>query len=394
MCIFTIMNNKNITNKYVAKTLFGLEEVLSNELTQLGAKNISIAKRAVYFEGSEELLYAANLSLRTCLRILKPIKKFKASNADLLYNNVIKYDWHKIISSKDTFAIDSVVNSEYFKHSKYAALKVKDAIVDQIRNAEGKRPSVDVENPAYRINIHIEKNNCTILLDSSGESLHKRGYRLSGETAPLNEVLAAGMIKLSGWEGNTNFIDPMCGSGTLVIEAALIAKNIAPNINRKYFGFMNWNSFDENVFKKVKQKLISKQKESNYKIIGNDINKSAIESAKANAVRAKVNDSISFVNNDFNDLKHNLESGVVITNPPYGERLKHKDIIQFYRNFGDTLKKQFTGFDVWILSANKDALKQIGLRTSRKLLLYNGALECKFHNYKMYKGSKKAKYKQ
>jgi len=391
--IFITMKNKNTTQKYVAKTLFGLEKVLSEELTQLGAKNISIAKRAVYFEGDEELFYTANLSLRTCLRILKPIKRFKAADANVLYDNVLKYNWHKIISSKDTFSIDSVVNSEYFKHSKYAALKVKDAIVDQIRNVEGKRPSVDVENPTYRINVHIEKNNCTISLDSSGESLHKRGYRLSGETAPLNEVLAAGMIKLSGWDGNSNFIDPMCGSGTLVIEAALLAQNIAPNLNRKYFGFMNWESFDENLFKKVKQKLFSEQKEFNSKIIGNDVSKFAIQAAKVNAERAGVINSISFFNKNFANLQHNLESGIVITNPPYGERLKHDDIIQFYKKIGDTLKQNFTGFDVWILSANKEALKQIGLRTSRKLMLYNGALECKFHNYKMYKGSKKAKYK-
>ena len=386
--------NKIENQKYVAKTLFGLEEVLAEELNTLGAKNISVAKRAVYFEGNKELLYKANLTLRTCLRILKPIKKIKADNPEILYKNVLKYNWHKLISPNDTFLIDSVVNSEFFKHSKYAALKVKDAIVDEIRKAKGKRPSVDVENPTYRINVHIEKNNCTISLDSSGESLHKRGYRIRGEKAPLNEVLAAGMIKLSGWNGNSNFIDPMCGSGTLVIEAAMIANNIPPNINRKYFGFMNWDSFDKNLFEKVKQKLLAQQKDFPHKIIGNDINKQAIETAKINAEKAGVENSVFFYNNDFTKLEHNSEEGTVITNPPYGERLKHFDIINFYKTIGDTLKKNFTGFDVWILSANKDALKQIGLRTSRKLLLYNGALECKFHNYKMYKGSKKAKFRE
>ena len=387
------MNYRNTTQKYVAKTLSGLENVLADELSELGAKNISIAKRAVYFEGNTELLYLTNLSLRTCLRILKPIKKFKADNPNSLYRNVLKYNWLGIISPDDTFAIDSVVNSQFFKHSKYVALKVKDAIVDQIREAKGKRPSVDVNNPTHRINVHIEKNNCTISLDSSGESLHKRGYRISGETAPLNEVLAAGMIKLSGWNGDSNFIDPMCGSGTLPIEAALIANNISPNLNRKHFGFMNWDSFDENLFNKVKQKLFTEQKKFNHKIIANDISESAINTARINAEKAGVKEFITFHNKDFANLQHNLESGIIITNPPYGERLKHHDIIRFYKNIGDTLKKHFTGFDVWILSANKDALKQIGLRTSRKLMLYNGALKCKFHKNQMYKGSKKAKFK-
>ncbi len=383
----------NTTQKYVAKTLFGLEDVLAEELAGLGADKISVSKRAVYFEGDEELLYLANLSLRTCLRILKPIKIFKAANPEILYKNVVKYNWHELISPDDTLVIDSVVNSEFFKHSKYAALKVKDAIVDEIRKAKGKRPNIDIENPTYRINVHIEKNNCTISLDSSGESLHKRGYRIMSEKAPLNEVLAAGMIQLSGWDGNSNFIDLMCGSGTLVIEAALFANNIAPNLNRKHFGFMNWSSFDENVFKKVKQKLFTEQKKFNKKIIANDISKSAIKSAQANAEKAEVNKFISFNNDDFVNFQYDLEPGIVITNPPYGERLKHIDIIQFYKKIGDTLKKQFTGFDVWILSANKEALKQIGLRTSRKLMLYNGALECKFHKYEMYKGSKKTKFK-
>lgn len=386
--------NKINTHKYLAKTLFGLEEILADELQIHGADNIKIKNRAVEFNATLESLYRINLGSRVSLKILKPIYSFTANNADQIYINTKKYSWHKLIKPSNTFSVESVVNSSKITHSKYAALKLKDAIVDQIRSHTNKRPNVDVKYPNFRIHLHIDKNRANILLDSSGESLHKRGYRLSGEKAPLNEVLAAGMIKLSGWDGKSNFIDPMCGSGTLVIEAALLAKNIAPNLNRKYFGFMNWKSYDDKLFKEVKKKLISEQNNFNYKIIGNDINESAIKTAFVNAKKAGIDNLISFHTGDLSNLQHDLNSGVMITNPPYGERLKKSDINQFYKKLGDTLKQNFSGFDAWILSSNKDALKQIGLRTSRRLLLYNGALECKFHNYKMYKGSKKKKYER
>jgi len=379
--------------KYIAKTFTGLEEVLSKELANIGAVNIVIQKRAVSFFGSQKLLYKANLSLRTCLRILKPIHKFNAINEDQLYRNIQKYDWTNLISVDDTFAIDSVVHSEYFKHSKYAALKVKDAIVDQIRHTKGERPNIDVKNPTFRIILHIDSNVVTLSLDSSGDSLHRRGYRLDGEQAPLNEVLAAGMILLSGWEGESNFIDPMCGSGTLVIEAATLTKNISPNLKRKKFGFMNWDSFDQKLYNEVKQELTTNQKDFEFKIIGSDKSIRAIDSAKKNAERAEVLDMISFEQNDFEQLEHNLDTGIIITNPPYGERLKQTNINDFYKKLGDTLKNNFSGFDAWIFSANKEALKNIGLRTSRRLALYNGSLECKFHCYQLYKGSKKAKFK-
>ncbi|MEE9431029.1 MAG: THUMP domain-containing protein [Melioribacteraceae bacterium] len=379
--------------KFIAKTFAGLEEVLAEELLNIGASDVSIQKRAVSFVGDEKLLYTANLSLRTCLRILKPIHKFNAINTDQLYRNIQKYDWTNLISVDDTFAIDSVVHSEYFKHSKYAALKVKDAIVDQIRYAKGKRPNIDIEDPTFRINLHIDQNVVTISLDSSGESLHRRSYRLDGEKAPLNEVLAVGMILLSGWNGQSNFVDPMCGSGTLVVEAAMLAKNIAPNFKRNNFGFMNWKSFDKKLYVEVKEDLVSNQNKFEFRIIGSDISSRAIESAKKNAERAEVFDMISFEQNDYEQLEHNLDSGVIITNPPYGERLKQININDFYKNLGDTFKNNFSGFDAWVFSANKEALKNIGLRTSRRLVLYNGSLECKFHCYQLYRGSKKAKFK-
>lgn len=380
--------------KFIAKTFNGLEEVLANELTNIGATNVSVQKRAVSFVGDEKLLYKSNLALRTCLRILKPIHKFDAINTDQLYRNVQKYDWTKLISVDDTFAIDNVVHSQYFKHSKYAALKIKDAIVDQIRYEKGKRPNIDIEDPTVRINLHIDHNVVTISLDSSGESLHRRSYRLDGEKAPLNEVLAAGMILLSGWDSQSNFIDPMCGSGTLVIEAATMAKNIAPNLIRNNFGFMKWKSFNKKLYEDVKQELLSNQKESEIKMIGSDLSSGAIESAKKNAKRADVIDIIDLRLNNFEQLEHNLESGIIITNPPYGERLKQTNINDFYKKLGDTFKNNFNGFDAWVFSANKEALKNIGLRTSRRLMLNNGSLECKFHSYQLYRGSKKAKFNE
>lgn len=380
------------TQKYIAKTSFGLEEILENELRSLGANNLIRYKRAVEFEGNQELLYKANLSLRTCLRILKPLHHFSAINPDQLYKKVKDFNWTSFISPNDTIAIDGVVNSEFFTHSKYAALKVKDAIVDQIRDKTGKRPNVELKNPTFRLNVHIEKSNCSVLLDGSGDSLHKRGYRIKGGIAPLNEVLAAGLLMLSGWNGKSNFVDPMCGSGTLLIEALLIAKNISPNINREHFGFMNWKDFDKQLFLKVKKDLIEEQKNISFLILGNDISIKAIELAKENAKRANIFNDINFVIGDFKDLEHNLESGIVITNPPYDERIKQENINAFYKEFGNTLKNNFTGFDAWVFSANTEALKHLGLRTSRRLQLYNGALETRFYNYKMYKGSKKAKY--
>lgn len=382
------------TTKYIAKTSFGLEDILAKELHDIGASNVVKYKRAVEFEGDLRLLYKANFCLRTCLRILKPIHKFRATNADQLYIQTRKFDWNSLVSPNDTIAIDGVVNSDYFTHSKYAALKVKDAIVDQIRDAKGKRPNVDIKNPTYRFNIHIDRNECSILLDSSGDSLHKRGYRIHGGTAPLNEVLAAGLIYLSEWDLNSNFIDPMCGSGTILIEAILLAKNIAPNINREKFGFMYWQDYDEKLFNKVKTDLIANQKEFNYEIVGNDLSENAITNAQTNAKAAKVFDDIKFIIGDFKDIKHDLETGIIITNPPYDERIKQDNVVAFYKDFGDTLKNKFTGFDAWVLSANKEALKHLGLRTSRRLHLFNGALESKFHNYKLYSGSHKRKHEQ
>jgi len=372
----------------IAKTFFGLEEVLAAELRGIGAKNIIQHNRAISFIGSNETMYKANLHLRTALRILKPISKFKVQTQKALYKNVKRYEWEKLFSLMDTFAIDTVVSSEYFKHSKFVALKVKDAIVDRFRDEFGERPNVDVNNPTVRISVHIFNDTCTISLDSSGESLHKRGYRTAATTAPLNEALAAGMILLSGWDKNSEFIDGMCGSGTIPIEAALIALDIPPGYLRESYGFMKWKDFDSDLWNEIKDEVKSKT-ELDFKIIASDKAPEAIEVAARNIKSAKLLKHIILEKKYFDEQSCEAGFGVIIMNPPYGERLKEEDLNQFYSEIGDTLKSNFTGFDAWLLSASKTAMKKVGLRTSKKLTLFNGALECKYHKYELYRGTKK-----
>jgi len=372
----------------IAKTFFGLEEVLAAELRTIGAKNIIQHNRAISFIGSKETMYKANYHLRTALRILKPISKFKVQTPKALYKNIKKYEWERLFSLKDTFAIDTVVSSEYFKHSKFVALKVKDAIVDRFRDEFGERPDVDVNDPTIRISVHIFNDTCTISLDSSGGSLHKRGYRTAATTAPLNEALAAGMILLSDWDKNSEFIDGMCGSGTIPIEAALIALNIPPGYLRESYGFMKWKDFDSELWDEIKTEVESKT-ELDFKIIASDKAPEAIEVAARNIKSAKLLKHIVLEKKYFDEQSSETGSGVVIMNPPYGERLKEEDLNEFYSEIGDTLKSNFTGFDAWLLSASKTAMKKVGLRTSRKLTLFNGALECKYHKYELYRGTKK-----
>ncbi len=372
----------------IAKTFYGLEEVLAKELRAIGAKNIIKHNRALSFIGSIETMYKANYLLRTALRILKPIIKCKVQTPKALYRNVKKYEWEKLFSLKDTFAIDTVVSSEYFKHSKFVALKVKDAIVDRFRDEFGERPSVDVNNPTVRISVHIFNDTCTISLDSSGDSLHKRGYRTASTAAPLNEALAAGMILLSGWDIESEFIDGMCGSGTIPIEATLIALNIPPGYLKAEYGFMKWKDYDSELWQKIKEEVESKT-ELDFKIIASDKSPEAIEAAARNIKSAKLLKHIILEKKYFDEQECKSGYGVVIMNPPYGERLKEDDLNKFYSEIGDTLKSNFSGFDAWILSASKSSMKRVGLKTSKRLTLFNGALECKYHKYELYRGTKK-----
>jgi len=377
--------------KMVAKTFKGLEEVLYKELKGIGATSIKKGIRMVEFEGDKEMMYRANFYLRTALRILKPIAEFKAQDEDELYQAVKKTDWSIFFDVKSTFAIDSVVNSKYFSHSKYVALKVKDAIVDQFRDKFGKRPYVETDEPDIRLSVHITNDLCTISLDSSGESLHKRGYRIKATKAPLNEVLAAGMILLTGWDGKSTFIDPMCGSGTILIEAAMIAHKIPPGIYRKRFGFENWNDFDDGLLQTIYDED-SQDEHVNTTILGYDVSEVAIRIAEENCKNAGLHRMISLQVKDFEQLvPENTPQGVVVTNPPYGERLVKDEIEVFYKMMGDQFKNNFPNFNVWLLSSNMQAIKNIGLHPDHKLTLYNGPLECKFLKYSIYQGSKKGK---
>ncbi len=374
--------------KLLAKTLFGLEDVLAKEILAIGGKDIIILKRGVSYQGDKELLYKSNVSLRTALRILLPVYSFTFSNQKDYYNRIKSFDWEKYLSPQETFAIDGTVSSEIISHSKYAALLAKDAIADRFREKYNRRPSVDVNSPDIRINIHIYNNECNVSLDSSGTPLFKRGYRIGMHEAHLNEVLAAGMILLSNWDRKSTFIDPMCGSGTLPIEAALIAYNIPPGIFRKEFGFMKWKNFDEKLFANT---IKYKPKDIDVKIIGSDLNPSYVRMAKNNSKNAGLISKIKFVTKSFESQISTEDGGVIVMNPPYGQRIVNDDINALYSMIGERLKHEWTGFEAWMLTSNFDAIKHVGLRPSKKIKLFNGSLECRFVNYSLYKGSRKGK---
>ena len=378
--------------KMLAKTLYGLEEVLARELLQLGAQDIKIGTRNVSFVGDLGFMYKANLGLRTALRILVPIHDFYAHNEEEFYKKVKSFEWEKWLDQDGSFAISSTINSKTFTHSKFMALKTKDAIVDRFRERSGERPQVDLKFPDIQIHLHIDRNKCNLSLDSSGESLHKRGYKTSTNIAPINEVLAAGMILLSGWNGNANFMDPMCGSGTILVEAAMIACQIPPNLKRKEFGFERWKNWDAELYDLIEESLLKKAKEFPYKIIGYDKAPSAIRKARENVKNADLQDFIDIEQTDFFKTKKTVEGPLhMVFNPPYGERL-NIDFEKFYAEIGNTLKQGYPGTEAWFISSNMEALKHVGLRPSRKIKLFNGKLESRLLKYELYAGSRKAKH--
>ena len=373
------------TFEMIAKTFMGLEPVLAKELTQLGANDVQIGRRMVSFTGNKEMMYRANFQLHTAIRILKPISHFKARSADDVYEAVKKMDWTEYLGTDKTFAVDSVVFSEDFRHSKFVAYKVKDAIVDQLREKTGKRPNISVANPDIRLNIHIAEDDCTLSLDSSGESLHRRGYRQESVEAPLNEVLAAGMIMMTGWQGDTDFIDPMCGSGTLLIEAALIARNMAPGLFRKEYAFEKWADFDRELFDDIYNDE-SQEREFNHHIYGYDIDIKAVNTARLNVRAAGLTNDITVNEQDFKDFTQPPVKSIIVTNPPYGERISTPDLLGTYKMIGERLKHQFLGGDAWVLSYREECFEQIGLKPSIKIPLYNGSLECEFRKYQIFDG--------
>ncbi|MCR5644149.1 MAG: methyltransferase [Prevotella sp.] len=381
------------TFEIIAKTFMGLESVLAKELTQLGANDVQIGRRMVSFTGDKELLYRANFQLHTAIRILKPIAHFRALSAEDVYNEVMKMDWSQYLDLDKTFAVDAVVFSEEFRHSKFVSYKVKDAIVDQFREKTGKRPNISVSNPDLRLHIHIAdvapgESSCTLCLDSSGESLHRRGYRQESVEAPLNEVLAAGIILMTGWEGECDFIDPMCGSGTLPIEAALIARNMAPGLFRKEFAFEKWPDFDAELFDRIYNDD-SQEREFTHHIYGYDIEMKAVNTARLNVKAAGLSDCITIDQKDFKDFTHPAEKSIIVTNPPYGERISTPDLLGTYKMMGERFKHEFQGNDAWVLSYREECFDQIGLKPSLKTPLYNGSLECELRKYQMFEGKMK-----
>jgi putative N6-adenine-specific DNA methylase len=378
--------------RLIAKTIFGLEEVLANELKKLGARDVEEHNRAVSFVGDKGMIYKSNLCLRTALRILVPINQFEVSNEDTLYEGIKAINWEEYMDVDDTLAIDCTLNTHLFNHSQYISQKAKDAIADQFREKHDKRPSVDLDKPTLRIQIHIYNTTCSVALDSSGESLHKRGYRDKTNLAPINEVLAAGLVLLTGWGRHNTFIDPMCGSGTILIEAALIAANIPPGYYKEDFGFMRWQrylAFDEALWNTIYEAAVGRISSETPKILGGEISHHVARKGKENVKLAKVEDMVHIRECDIKDFEAPEGSGVVIINPPYGERMDKDDINALYKSIGDTFKQRFSGYDCWVISSNMEALKHIGLRPSRKIPIYNGQLECRFMKYEMYRGTKK-----
>jgi putative N6-adenine-specific DNA methylase len=373
--------------KIVVKTFAGLEQVLGMELKAIGAESVTPERRAVSFVGDKSMLYKANFLLRTALKVLKPVAQFRVDNKEDLYSRAKNIPWSDLMSLSQSFSIDSTVQSEQFANSMYVSLKVKDAIADFFRESTGKRPSVNQEDPDIRIHVYLMGNYCEISLDSSGESLHKRGYRMGQGEAPVNEVLAAGMILLSGWQGECDFLDPMCGSGTLLIEAAMIARGIPAGIYRKSFGFERWLDFDEKLFSEIYD--ADYEKKSTVRIVGSDISIQSCAIARANIKNAGLGKFIEVEVKDFLESTPPFENGIIVTNPPYGERLKARPIADLYKAVGDVLKQKFAGYTAWIISSSEDGFKSIGLKPSRKIELFNGALPCSFRSFELFSGTHK-----
>ena len=372
--------------KIIAKTFQGLEEVLAKELIDLGANNVEIGRRMVAFTGDKEMLYKANFCTRTAVKVLKPIKEFKATDADEVYEEAKKIDWERYMDVKSTFLVDSVIFSENFRHSKFVAYRVKDAIADYWREKSGgDRPNVVISNPDLRIHVHIAENEVSISLDSSGESLHQRGYKTATVQAPLNEVLAAGLIMLTGWHGECDLIDPFCGSGTILIEAALIAQNVYPGVFRKEYAFEKWKDFDADLFDRIYNDD-SQEREFDHKIYGYDINRQVVQIATNNVLNAGVKDIVSVEQRDFYEFEQPLDKAIIITNPPYGDRITTDDIFDLYETIGKNLKRNFVGNDAWIISHHEELFDRIGFRPSTKYALFNGSLECEFRKYQIFDG--------
>ena len=375
--------------EFIAKTLFGLEETLAEELRNLGASGVKTYNRAVGFTGEKKLLYRANYQLRTALKILVPLGEAQINSETDLYNYIRSIQWDKFMSVNDTLAVEVAMNTDIFKHSQYIAQKIKDAVVDQFRDKYGSRPSVDLEKPTLRINAYISNRTIKLSRDSSGDSLHRRGYRQKQGPAPMNEVLAAGLVRLTGWNGTDPFVDFMCGSGTIAIEAAMLACHIPPGELRSDYGFQKWKDYDQSIFNEIVNENKGNPPTQNALVFASDIAPDAVRLAIRHAQNAGVMKMINFQTCHFMDLIPPPSRGVIVINPPYGERIVQQNLNDLYSQIGDKFKKSFAGFEAWIISSNAEAVKHIGLRPSKKIPIYNGQLECRFNRYSLYQGSKK-----
>lgn len=374
--------------KLVVKTFQGLEDVLAKELVALGAESVVPLNRAVSCEGDQALMYRINYLARTALRVLVPIIEFTAEDENTLYKKALRFKWELYIKKDFTFAIDTVVSSDVFTHSKYVALKTKDAIADRFREKFGSRPSVDVERPDIRINLFVTGTTFVVSLDSSGDSLHKRGYRDNRHPAPINEVMAAGMLYIAEWNNTIPLYDPMCGSGTIAMEAAMMAQQIPPGLYKSRYSFMNWHDYDKKVWEDIKREAANNQLPAKAKIYASDKSIRAVNMARVSATKFDLQNSIQFQKADFKDLSPIVRNGMIIMNPPYGERLDDDNMDELYEMIGNTMKTNFTGYVAWIISSNRESLKKIALKTEQKLVLFNGPLECRYQKYDLYKGSK------
>ncbi len=380
------MDSNNL--KIQIKTFFGLEEILATEIKKLGGQNVEVKNRAVNCEGDLGFLYKINYSCRTALKILVPILTFKTWDENRFYDKLFNFPWDDYLRVNQSFAIDSTIYSDRFTHSQFMVQKMKDAIVDYFKFKYNTRPNVDSKNPEIKIHLHIDRELVTISLDSSGDALFKRGYRKTQGEAPINEVLASGMLQLASWDGKGNFLDPMCGSGTLLIEAAMIAMDLPAQIFRKEFGFQNWPNYDAELFSTIKENRIKRIKEFCGKIVGYDIDNVMLDAAGDNIAAAELEEVIEIRKQDFFESKKELFPLLMVFNPPYDERIEITDE-DFYSKIGDTFKKNYPNTLAWLISSDLEAVKKVGLRPSRKIKLFNGKLECRFLQYEMYEGTKK-----
>jgi putative N6-adenine-specific DNA methylase len=367
----------------IAKTLAGLEEVVMSELTQLGASEVKKGKRAVYFIGTDELMYKANFCLRAALSILIPVAEFEANDEKQLYQEVLQYPWEEILTLTHTFSVHATVSGNRFTHSKYVALKVKDAIADRFRNKKGKRPDVDPKQADYPFHIHVNGNRCSLSINSSGNTLDKRGYRIQSNEAPINESLAAGIILKSGWQGQSPLYDPMSGSGTFGIEAALIASHTPPGIQRS-FAFQNWSDYNKSLYEQIKSNLTAEISEPDYPILCRDLFSANLNVIAQNAERAGISDYLRLKKEDFFQSSSDGKNGIVFLNPPYGERLEQTEIESFYKKIGDQLKNNYPDCEAWVISSNIDAMKCFGLKPASRERVFNGGLECTLNKYLLY----------